>query len=169
MKNRLESQPEPNKGDKNPSLIRREVRKIPAGGDKEIEITYSEIKEPEEFLKFKPKNSSLTDKEWLNNIKIFGIEHTINHDWQDWEKNNAGLDEPWFGKLEEDFIQEHGPSKGLKGEEHEEWYNKFSKFILENLKSKNLDQLGNFGKWATEAEITDINLLARVAKEFLED
>ena len=181
------------------AVYRKKIGNIPSPKEGEpFEIFESTIINADEILKFKPKNYKGTIGNWLLSVRLEGnVEHPLNHAFQDWmnemmfEKKEIPVDSVRFGELDEEFEKQNGKWPKMTDEQFERWKNKkeneedkkrgqendkrfkvYTKFILDNISSKTIDQLGYLGIWAKETglkELTDIIFLKKIVQEYLED
>ncbi len=152
MKNRFESSDDF-------ALIRKTTDLL---GDNSIEIMKTDIRKPEDLLKFRPKNSTLSETEWLSFVANFGIEKLLAKEFDEWRIDHPGTGNR-FGSLEEDFNSQ------FREPNNPEKYKQFVEYIMSKFAETDLAFMGQFGQWANEAGFSDKILLKEVAKEHLED
>ncbi|MFA6463597.1 MAG: hypothetical protein WCV55_01170 [Candidatus Paceibacterota bacterium] len=70
-----------------PRMIKRNTGKITTPEGASVQTVLVEINKPEEFLKFRPKNSEfsrLDNDSWLEAIGLWGVERQLTRDYMDW-------------------------------------------------------------------------------------
>ena len=151
-------------------IVQRKIGELSFDGGV-IEIFETKVSNPKDLIKMKPKNSPLTNYEWVLNASIAGLAHEWNHHFQGYMREGrlsgrrpklpTKKEDPsaywkiYFGRVGEEAFMAHGSDREKK------------KLFLIG-KNWPLEDLGEFGKWMKEAGIP-AEYAPEIIREYMDD